>query len=57
MDDLWGSDTELDVDTFIARLDDSKVRWAFCDPERIRKNMMSKLKDVVKVEFQDGISE
>jgi hypothetical protein len=49
MDDLWGSDTQLDVDTFIARLDDSKVRWAFCDPERIRKNMMSKLKDVVKV--------
>jgi hypothetical protein len=49
LDDLWRSNVSLDIDTFIARLDDPKCRWVFSNPELIRTNLREKLQDVVKI--------
>jgi len=56
MDNVWGSDTQLDIDTFIARVDKPDCRWVFSDPECIRQKLMTKLQDVEKVEITENMS-
>ena len=56
MDRVFMSDTKIDIDTFISRIDRPKCRWIFSDPEKIRSMVENNLEKLVNIEFTDGIS-